>query len=76
VAVHSFWTIIALFMWYRITWENACLVKYGFPKPFMVYEKGSPEYNDQMSAHDDEDYLLSTLGDLYEHWNFDDFFHF
>ena len=45
-SVHMFWTIMALYMLYLISWEDACLVKMGYPKPYMVFEPGTEEYDD------------------------------
>lgn len=76
VTVHMFWTIMALYMLYTISWENACLVHMGYPKPYMVYRPGSKAYEDQMRSWPNPDFLLYSLGDLYDIYDFDRFFHF
>ena len=52
--VHTTWTVIATAMLYKISWENSCLVRIGYPKPYMVYKEGSPAYEDQLSAFGDD----------------------
>lgn len=74
--MHIVWTFISLFVLYKVSWEDTCLVKIGFPKPYMVFKQGSPEYIDQMSGVDEQDYMLKSLGDLYETYDFDRNFHF
>jgi len=37
---------MALYMLYVISWEDACLVHMGFPKPYMVFEPGTKAYED------------------------------
>ena len=67
---------MALYILYVISWENACLVHMGFPKPYMVYEKGSNEYIDQLNSYANPEGLLNSLGNLYDVYDFDRFFHF
>ena len=72
--VHTAWAVISLLLLYQITNESACLVKDAYPKPYMVYEMGSPGYEDQLLGFGDDiaaqEAFLHSLGDLYETYNF------
>jgi len=67
---------MALYMLYVISWEDACLVKMGYPKPYMVFEPGTDAYDDQLRSSANPEGLLRSLGDLYEVYDFKRFFHF
>ena len=78
-SVHVFWTLMALYMLNAISWEDACLVHMGYPKPYMVFKPGSQDYVDQLNYYGGEevqDLVLQSLGSLYQDYDFDHYFHF
>lgn len=66
--IHVMWTFVAVYMFFLIEKEEPCLVKWGFPKPYMVYAPNTEKYQDQFKGYDLEETVevLTTLGDLYD----------